>query len=353
MACPLVEQFRKGGVSREVRMTAASGLLPLKPYDQVELLFLLTHDRDTEVREAAAASLGGVSHENVQLVVTDRSASPKVLSFFASRVQNAELARAILQNPSTEDKTVEEMVPRLSMDLLELVVINQTRLLRRPSLITALETSPLLNSDQHRRLMELRRDFKLDGQPEVEAPPEAPQPFAPEGLRDYEKGPPEEESPPPTPIEEELAKEEALLNEEEKKKRQSIYERIAKMNPAERMMEGLRGDREARMYLVRDRNRMVYSAVLSNARLTDSEIEAIAAMRSVSPEVLRTIGGKHTWTKRYAIKHELVKNPLTPVEISMRLIANLSSQHLKRLARDRNVPEQVRRQATKLSRMSR
>ena len=46
MGSPLVDQFRKGGVSRDVRLTAAGGLLPLKPIEQVELLFLLTRDRD-------------------------------------------------------------------------------------------------------------------------------------------------------------------------------------------------------------------------------------------------------------------------------------------------------------------
>lgn len=35
MASPLVEQFRRGGVTRDVRLTAAVGLLPLKPMDQV------------------------------------------------------------------------------------------------------------------------------------------------------------------------------------------------------------------------------------------------------------------------------------------------------------------------------
>jgi hypothetical protein len=46
----------------------------------------------------------------------------------------------------------------------------------------------------------------------------------------------------------------------------------------------------------------------------------------------------------------LVRNPLTPVEIAMRLLPRLPSRDLKRLSTDRNVPEAVRRQATKLKR---
>ena len=73
-------------------------------------------------------------------------------------------------------------------------------------------------------------------------------------------------------------------------------------------------------------------------------------MKNVSSEVLRVIGGNRVWTKRYKVAHELVKNPLTPVEIAMRLLARLPARDLKRLESDRNVSEAVRRQAIKLKR---
>ncbi|MGH9337604.1 MAG: hypothetical protein ACRD21_27965, partial [Vicinamibacteria bacterium] len=59
MSSPLVNQFKKGGISRDVRLTAASGALPLTPFDQVELLFLLTRDSDDEVASNARTSLLG------------------------------------------------------------------------------------------------------------------------------------------------------------------------------------------------------------------------------------------------------------------------------------------------------
>jgi len=34
---PLVDQFRRGGVPRDLRLMAAQGLLPLKPEDLVEM----------------------------------------------------------------------------------------------------------------------------------------------------------------------------------------------------------------------------------------------------------------------------------------------------------------------------
>jgi hypothetical protein len=350
MASPLVDQFRKGGVSRDVRLSAASALLPLTPADQVELLYLLTRDQDEEIRGKAEASLTEVSQEDLTNVLNDRGVSPKVLHFYATRVESPELLQAIIQNQSAEDSSVQAIVPRLSVELLEIVVINQTRLLRHPPLIEALEENQSLSSDQRRRLNELKHDFKIGEQPEPVPAAEAPEA---EQLMDLNEGPPEDEAPPPANIEQAMEiygddREDAELTEEEKTKRLSAYQKLVGMTPAEKMMEALKGERESRMILVRDRNRVVYSAVLSSPKLTDGDVAAFASMRNVSPEVLRTIGGKREYTKKYGIRKELVKNPLTPIEISMQLINRLSSMDLKRLTKDRNVPEQVRRQATKL-----
>jgi hypothetical protein len=352
MGSPLVDQFRKGGVSRDVRLTAASGLLPLKPIDQVELLFLLTRDRDGEIRRKAESGLMEVPPEDLSSVLADRSTNPKALDFYGARLDSPDLLQAVIQNQTTEDLTILELVPRLSSDLLELIVINQTRLLRHTAIIEALEAHPSLSADQRRRLSELRHDFKIGV--EAEPVPVAPEvPMEREVLMDLDAGPPEDEAPPPMSIEEAMGTygdgvEESELSEEEKKVKLSAFQRLVGMTPAEKMLEALKGNREARMLLVRDRNRVVYSAVLSSPKLTDGDVVAFAAMRNVSPEVLRQIGAKREWTKKYNIRLELVRNPLTPIEISMQQIARLSAMDLKRLTRDRNVPEQVRRQATKL-----
>lgn len=348
MASPLVEQFRKGGVSRDVRLTAAAGSLPLKPTDQVELLYLLTRDRDDEVRVKAEASLLEVKEEGLQSVLKDTAANPKVLEFFGTRLEDPDSLEMILLNSGTEDQTIRAMVPRLSADLLEIVVINQTRSLRHVPLLEALEASKNLTQDQRRRLTELRHDFKIGA---TETPAEAPPSAEPEALMDLETGPPEEEAPPPKTIEDAIAQYgDGDLSEEDLQSQLTTFQRLVRMTAAEKLMEGLKGDREARSMLIRDRNRVVYSAVLNSPRLTESEVETFAGMKNLSSEVLRAIGRNKVWTKRYKVAHELVKNPLTPVEISMRLLPRLPARDLKRLASDRNVSEAVRRQAIKLKR---
>jgi len=61
------------------------------------------------------------------------------------------------------------------------------------------------------------------------------------------------------------------------------------MNAKDRMKLAMKGDREARSILIRDSNRMVATAVIHNPRVTDQEVENIAAMRTVADEVLRLI----------------------------------------------------------------
>jgi len=350
MASPLVEQFRKGGVTRDVRLTAAAGLLPLKPIDQVELLYLLTRDRDEEIRAKSEASLLELKADNLRGVLKDTSANPKVLDFYGSRLDNVELLELILQNSGTQDQTIQTAVPRLPAELLEIVVINQTRVLRHFPLLVALEASKNLTGDQRRRLTELRHDFKIGE--EDDQPVSMSEPGESEALVDFGSGPPEEEAPPPKTIEDAMAiyGDGEELSEEEQQSQLTTFQRLIRMTAAEKMMEGLKGGRDARMMLIHDRNRVVYSAVLNSPRITESEIESFASMKNVSTEVLRVIGGRREWTKRHKVAHGLVTNPLTPVEVALRLLHRLPDRDIKRLTTDRNIPEAIRRQAIRLKR---
>ena len=74
----------------------------------------------------------------------------------AAALWTPDLLTAALQNKMTPDAAIEAVVATLPESLAELVVINQVRLLRRTSLLEALETNPGLNNDQRRRLRELR-----------------------------------------------------------------------------------------------------------------------------------------------------------------------------------------------------
>src|SRR5688572_7429968 len=78
---PLVEQFMKGTVPRELRLLGAQGALPLKPADIVELLFILTTDPDETVRETAGKSLTAFPSEELVPIVKDKLTPPGVLGW--------------------------------------------------------------------------------------------------------------------------------------------------------------------------------------------------------------------------------------------------------------------------------
>ena len=115
----------------------------------------------------------------------------------------------------------------------------------------------------------------------------------------------------------------------------------------EKIKLAMRGSREQRGQLIRDGNRMVAASVLSSPKLTETEVEGYARMSSVSDDVLRLIGNSRSWTKSYLITAALVRNPKTPLTISLRLVSRLNERDAKMMMKNPNVPEAVRRACKK------
>jgi hypothetical protein len=342
---PLVAQFKRGGVARDLRLMAAQGLLPLKPEDLLELWTDLISDPDDAVRGAAGESLKGFPASELLPIVKNRDTPEGVLSWAVSSRAEPELREAALQNHSLSDETIEQLAPTLPQALAELVVINQTRLLRRTSLLVALETNAGLSNDQKRRLRELRETFKIGAEPA--APPAAQAPAAPP------PAPPPEPEPELVPTGDIfMTEDEAIvryLSEEERQQTEKVsaVQKIYRLNTAEKLITALKGTREERSILIRDPNRLVATAVLGSPRITEAEIESISAMKSVSDEILRQIGHHREWTKRYTVLNNLVRNPRTPTGIALSMVPRLNPRDIKAIAVDRNVPEPIRKQAQK------
>ena len=337
---PLVDQFRRGSVPRELRLMAAQGLLPLNPVDFTELLHHLLSDSDASIRDTAGATLGGLPEGEMLALLKDRETPTGVLAWGLTHRAEKELREAALQNPSTPDDAIEALAAALPENLAELVVINQVRLLRRTTLLVALEGNPGLSADQRRRLRELRESFHIGEKP-VEAPPppppEAPPPIEPE----------DQASESETMTEEEAMARYLTADERQHEERVSAVQMVYRMNTAQKVIAALKESREVRAILVRDPNRIVSSAVLGSPKLTEPEIESFAGMRGVSSEILRTIASNKDWTKRYGVVSNLVRNPRTPLSISLTMVPRLNPRDLKSIAVDRNVPEVIRKHAAK------
>jgi len=103
-------------------------------------------------------------------------------------------------------------------------------------------------------------------------------------------------------------------------------------------------DCESRVVVPRDLDSKV-TVSRSTSRMMASECpraEAIANMKSVSEDVLRSIAFRRDWMRHYGILRSLVRNPRSPVDVTLGLVMKLNARDVKQLAGDRNVPEAIR-----------
>ena len=141
----------------------------------------------------------------------------------------------------------------------------------------------------------------------------------------------------------------AVLHEstkDERERKKSLFQMIKEMSVGQKLALAKKGNREARMILVKDLNEMIALEVVNSPRTTDDEILMIAQMRDVSDMVLRAIANMRRVRANKNVILSLLHNPKTPVGVSLGLgISSLTDRDLQGLARDRNIPAAVSRAA--------
>jgi hypothetical protein len=366
-------------------MAAAKGMLPLSREEMIEALVLLAADQDDGVRAAVGETMRSLDPSSLIGIGGDERSSNAVLGFLLLWDSSPkELIEAIIFNRSTPDEALAHLAGRTADPaLIEAVSLKQQSLIKCPAIIEAILANPKRTSEAERRAREVQQEFfekqfgakmvagEQRAQQQSQAPAqEAPSLFAGSledlialGLIDpeidisvvdeylAELGPTidlESESSEASfdieKIAHELEADEIRLPSD----RMQVYQQIALMSVKDRVMLALRGTREARMILVRDPNRMVSSAVIKNPRITDQEVEGITAMKTVSEEVLRVIAHSRSYTRSYVIIHNLVRNPRTPIAISMGFLNRIQTKDLRLLSNNKNVPDVIRQTSTRM-----
>ena len=343
---PLVAALLSGTAPRPAKLSAARGVLPISRTDLLKILVALARDADAEIRREAAATLASFSEEEILALLSDPAAPPELLSHFGSTPDcRASWREALVGNPATPDDTLRTIVPHLTSGQIDLLLLNLTRLIATPDLLTLIEDggtppTPL----QRSRIEEIRRHFlgaraayaTMAG-PGVE-PAEQTAPMRP---IEVTPGAVESAAAPELPAAEPDATDLAMAIA-------NATQKIMKMNISEKVQLALKGTREERAILIKDSSKMVQEAVLDSPKLNESEIEGIAKMRSVGEDVLRIIAGNREWMKSYSICYSLSLNPKTPVGVAMNLLVRLTNRDLKILGGDKNVAEVIRRHAKKV-----
>lgn len=386
---PVVKAVIEGTAPRPARLAAARGVLPLPLKDLLEILVALASSDDGELAHHARETIRTQDVEVLNGLIRTEEASIAVLNYFA---EAHDLSRKIHESVAASARTPVATLVKLATDtrspeLLEAISLNQQLLIRTPALLDAILRNPSRTSEIERRVNETKREFfeKERGQEQIaselraqgkEAAAEfiekaqfdgtglteedamflAEHIVIPDSETDdswlgleyleeiYEETPEQREA-----IVNKILGEMSAEDIDLPSERISIINRIMKMGMKDRTRVAMKGDREARNILIRDPNRIVAQAVMTNPRITEQEVEKIAAMRTVSEDILRQVAINRQWSRCYSVVHNLARNPRTPIANVLNILSRLQLKDLVALSKNRNVSDAVRRQALRLS----
>ncbi len=393
---PTVRAIVSGTAPRPAQLAAARGILPLSQADLLEVLVSLAQKEDAELAESAQSTLASQDKTALGNVVGSNEIAPQVLAYFVEREEvSKEIREAILNNPRTPTAAVLKFARKTADgDLLELLSFNQQLLIGSPQIIEAIIGNPYRTAEAERRASEIKSEFfekdrgaqQIAGElrargniaaaefiessefsanlqavssatnlsfgdaillaQHIEVPDSEVDDswLSLEYIEEFYEETEEQLQSAVNKILGELSSEDDEISGE----RVSMINRIMRMGMKDRVKLAMKGDREARNILIRDPNRVVSQAVINNQRITEQEVEKIAAMRAVPEDILRQIAINRSWLQNYPIMHNLARNPRTPLANVVTIMNRLQLKDLNALSKNRNVSDTVRRQAFRL-----
>jgi hypothetical protein len=321
----LLGQVESGEASPQILDFVARGLVPLPPDELVRAVASVLARGPEHLAASAERSFGAFDEAALKAAVLSNGIRPEQIDAIARRTEHAAVLELLIRHKSVPDETLAYLAETVDGNLQDVIVTNQVRLLQAPVIVERLFENPRLSAEIRRRADEFLEEFFLKKEREKDEAAAAAA-AAPEA------------APEPAPADE-AADDEPVLSEDEKK---SLFARVSVMSVVQKIRLAYRGNKEERMFLVQDRNRLVSSAALKSPKTREADAETIANMKSVSEDVLRAIAFRRDWMRHYGVLRALVRNPRSPIDVTLGLVLKLSAKDMKTLSADRNVPEAVR-----------
>lgn len=128
----------------------------------------------------------------------------------------------------------------------------------------------------------------------------------------------------------------------------NLYIKISKLSVPGKIRLALKGNKSARMFLIRDTNKQVSLSVLENPKITEEEISFIVKNKTTPEHILRAIAKNKTWSANYGIVKDMLFNPKTPIDISTAFITKLSVSDLEKLVKSKEIPTALKSLAQKI-----
>ncbi len=273
---------------------------------------MLAADADAAISERAKSVLVTLPPESFLMAIGRPDADVHLFKYSADQIGDKPgVADALAKNEACPAALVTRVARHLTAAGIQALLDNMERLSSDEHLAVALVQSQGATAEQQSLLAEIHKNEPIPAKDLEDAAKEAE----------------------PDPV-----------------KRETLLKQVAHMNVVQRLTLALKGNREARMILIKDPNKLVQRCVLQSPRLTDMEVESFAKMTNLSEEVFRVISLTRKFMKSYVIMKNLVNNPKTPLDISLHLIPRLNANDLKLLTTNKNIPDTLRSVAVKMQR---
>jgi hypothetical protein len=391
----MLDLIRNSQVPSNLMQSAARGALAVSPEEMIAILVhLALHNK--LFSEQARLTLAGWDEKTTLVVAANPKTSAEVLEYLVSPENlRPVLLPALAENPSVSEAALDALAASKSRSVVE-VLWTSRRVMNSPRLLRTLQSNPNLRENEATEIkakldtmksVAETADGEADGHDEevegavakylqenaAELAATPDKPFQPIGMA--LEGPSSDavtgagqtaDTPAATAASSRVpgalataagtkaaataapARKQPQIAHDER--RDSMLQKIAKLDVKGRIALAMRGDKEARSILIRDGTKLVALAVLESPKISDGEVENFAQQKNVMDSVLRAIPLKRRFAKNYIIIRNLAFNPRSPIDLSLGLVKHLLVHDLKNLVGNKEVSETVRKSAMRLYR---
>ena len=397
----MLDMIRNSQVPSNLMQSAARGALSVPPEETIEILvYLALHSK--LFAERARLTLAGWDEQASMAAAADPKTSAEVLGYFVSpKNLRTCLLPALAENPSVKEEALDELAVSGSRGVVEGLLMSP-RVMNSQPLLQALQSNANLRPTElaeiEKKLAALEANpvtaeaatevgaadevvestvIKYLEENAAELAAEKDKPFQPigmaldgegveaEGEAAAEVGPQvaaaatstsadaEAEKPAASAAGRPAASAVAIKAKKQppagvEERRDSVLQKISKLDIRGRITLAMRGSKEDRSILIRDSTKLVAIAVLESPKVSDGEVEKFALQKNVLEAVLRAIPLKRRFAKNYNIMRNLVQNPRTPLDLSLGLMKNLLVHDLKNLSGNKEVSDTIRKLALRM-----
>jgi hypothetical protein len=344
----------------KVQELAAKGVAPgLKPAEVVAVVVILSSSDRAAVHDTAIATIKNLPLPILQGALTTDLEPAIIHALGQAYIDRAEVIGKLVVMPRVAMDTIEHLARVGTEEVTEIVATNETRLLQHPRIIERLYMNAATRMSTADRIVDLarRHGLELGGIPtfreaaqalEGELILEASEEPTPDDLVYFEAVAIAEEisaevaatkgaEPEDTHVEKVDGDEEVV-----KERFIPLYKRVGDMSISQKVRRATLGTKEERLLLVRERNRLVCTAVARSPMLQEDEVDLITKNRNMSEDVLKIIGSNGEWLRSYSIKKNLAENPKTPHLMALRFALGLRESDMRAFIKNKNVSPAIR-----------